>query len=169
MDNFYPHGHKPLQRTHAAKWGMTSFANCVLAVSQCFVFYLYIQHFCFYSPVILMGPGTVDVMCTKHQAQYQGHATCASWFLMSQNISKWKQSFFMFVMLPETSSAFLKMFKNLHFTNFSITVNAPSQAMCCHQLSSMTHCTHFTVKTCQQWLLRWNYAKTEAIQKTGWC
>lgn len=77
----------------------------------------------------------------------------------SQSISKWKQSFFLFVILPEKSSAFLKMFKNLHFTNFSVTVNAPSQAMCCHQLSSMTHCTHFTVKTCQQWLLLCNDAK----------
>lgn len=84
---------------------------------------------------------------------------------MSQRISQWKQSFFMFAMLPEKSSAFLKMFKNLHFTNFSIIVNAPSQARCCHQLSSMTHHTHFTVKTCQQWLLLCNYVKNEAIQK----
>lgn len=92
-----------------------------------------------------------------------------SYSFVSQRISKRNQSFFMFLMLPEKSSAFLKMFKNLHFTNCSVIVNAPSQTMCCHQLSSMAHHTHLTVKTCQQWLLLCNYVKNEAIQKTGCC
>lgn len=145
------------------------FANCVLAVSQRFVFYLYIQHFCFYRPVILMGPEQLmsHAPNTRHSIKAMPLVLpCSS---PSQSISKWKQSFFMLVMLPEKSSAFLKMLKNLHFTNFSITVNAPSQAMCCHQLSSTTYQTHFTVKTCQQWLLPCNYAKNEAIHKTGCC
>lgn len=165
MDNFYPHSHSKEHMLHNEAWPF--FANCVLAVSQCFVFYLYIQQFCFYRPVILMGPVTVDVTCTKHSIKAMPLVLpCSS---RSQSISKWKLSFFMFAMLPEKSSAFLKMLKNLHFTNFSITINAPSQAVYCHQLSSTTYHTHFTVKTCQQWLLPCNFAKNEAIHKTGCC
>lgn len=138
---------------------MTSFANCL----GCFPLLCILS---LHPTLLFLQPcnshGTYNSWCHVHQTLGTVPRPCPLYFLvssMSQGISKWKKSFFMFVMLPEKSSAFLKMFKNLHFTNWSITVNAPSQTVCCRQLSSMTHCTHVTVKTCRQWLLLCNYAK----------